>query len=293
MRAARLLPLLLCALGAAGCSIWFLANQDPAGLPCADTSPFCLEGYTCIDGLCLRAAALGEGDACQGDGECEEGLICANAFDVDECGDDLNCQLGRDTVPGADTKRCHSTCNPNGVVADECAAGERCNADLTGRADGWCQSGTCTTQTECGTNGVNGAQNICLGGEANPAVGSSNPGSGLCLEGCNPLECSPTAGCAGCTQTSNPNTGGLNTMGCEPFVISSNVGCIEAGTVAHDGACDNVTTFCSPGSWCNIADGAASGYCAKWCRPGGGQPACNATYPTCNPIAGTEFGYCQ
>jgi hypothetical protein len=139
---------------------------------------------------------------------------------------------------------------------------------------------------------VSGAQNICIGGDANP--GGNNPGSGLCLEGCNPLDCNPDVGCAGCTQTPNPNSGGLNTMGCEPFLVTSNVACIESGTVEHDGICDNVTTFCKPGSWCNIAAGQASGYCAKWCRiPAGQAPACNAAHPTCNQVGGTDFGFCS
>lgn len=282
----------LLALGClGGCSIWFLANQDPAGLPCADTSPFCLDTYTCVDGLCLKAAALGEGQECRGDEECEDELVCTNAYNADECGVDINCELGRTTIATADTLRCHRTCNPNGVLTDECALGERCHPDLTGRADGWCQAGTCTTPTDCGGNAVNAAQNICIGGDANP--GGNTPGSGLCLEGCDPLQCQVDVGCFGCTQTQNPTTGGLNAMGCEPFLITSNVACIEAGGVAHDGICDNVTTFCSAGSWCNIPQGAASGFCSKWCRLGGGAPACNAAHPNCNAVAGAVFGFCS
>jgi hypothetical protein len=291
MRAAKLLPALaLLVVAASGCTIWFLVNQDPAGLACADQSPFCLEGYTCIDGLCLRAAALGEGERCQGDEECQEDLICTNAYDEEECGNFLACEVGRELVADADAKRCHRTCNPTQPVAEQCAVGERCHPDLSGRADGWCQSGTCTTPTECGTNATTGVQNVCRDGNINTG---GDPGAGLCVEGCDPLQCNPEAGCVGCRQSTAPD-GSLNIMGCEPYVTPATTNCIEAGTVAHDGVCDNNTTFCSAGSFCSSdLTGEATGYCAKWCRPGGGAPACNAAHPTCSPIAGTDFGFCQ
>ena len=66
---ALLASLLSTVLLAGGCTLWFALNQDPSGLPC-DPDGKCLEGYTCLDGECLLAAAIELGQPCQGDAEC-------------------------------------------------------------------------------------------------------------------------------------------------------------------------------------------------------------------------------
>lgn len=283
MRAARALALaLLALLPLSGCTIWFLLWQDPGGLPCADGPPDCLVGYTCVDGKCLPAAAAEEGASCVKDEECVDGLVCTNVYEEGECFDPYYCALGASSPDGSQ-KRCRRVCNPNQPARDQCSPGQICWDDLQG--SGWCQAGVCNAPSDCGQN--NGVTNVCYGAALNPQ------GSGLCTRSCDPLECNPATGCPDCGVADLNGDGVPEVMGCEPFEgVLSNMGCIQAGTVPHGSPCDGVTTFCQPGAFCLQEAGQAVGFCARICRVGGGNPACDASHPTCNSINGV-FGFCS
>ncbi|MFZ9886501.1 MAG: hypothetical protein ACO3JL_03270 [Myxococcota bacterium] len=275
-----LLLVLSSLLASSGCTLWFLLNEDPEGLPCDEPPTECLAGYTCVDGRCLRAAVGGVGDQCQEDGECTDGLVCTNAYDEGSCGADINCSLGRSDPDGA-TLRCRRVCNPNDDPRDTCAPGERCFPDEKGQ--GWCQQGTCTGGSDCGRNDLNDLQNVCVGASINPT------GSGLCTYGCDPLGCNPLSGCPDCPQANA--AGQAAVFGCEPYEgVLYNVGCIEAGSVPHGGPCDVSNAFCQAGAFC-LFDGGQTGRCARFCRVGGGNPECDAGQ-ACNPIT-NQFGYCS
>ncbi len=275
---------LLALVGLSGCTIWFAIWQDPGGLPCAEGQQQCLVGYTCVDDVCMPAAAAEAGDTCSVDEECAEGLVCTNVYDDASCGGDISCELGRATDDGS-TLRCRRTCDPAGAVT-QCAPGERCWPDAAGT--GWCQAGVCEAPSDCGTNPLNGATNVCYGAGIHPG----GSGSGLCTSSCDPLECNPTTGCPDCPLFDVDGDGQQDVMGCEPYEqVLVNMGCILAGTVPHGGTCDGVTTNCQPGSFCFVPEGANAGYCARICRVGGGNPACDASFPTCNSIDGV-MGFC-
>jgi hypothetical protein len=283
-------------LAASGCTLWFALNQDPDGIPCdPEGPPFCFDGYTCVeqtDGsrVCRLAAAGDEGELCQADTECADGLVCVNAYSSVDCVDPYdsgNCESGR--ALSGDDKRCRTVCNPNGDWTEQCTPGDRCFADSQG--SGWCQTGTCGTAAECGNNGDNGLPNLCPLAGVNPG---GEAGSGLCVRSCTPLDCNPVSGCPGCGLVDYTGDGVADPMGCEPYDgILDNLGCIVPGVVPADGACDNQNP-CEPGSVCsNLILGGATGFCSKWCRPGGGAPECNAAHPQCNPVGNAGFGYCS
>lgn len=290
MRALKLLlvPAALLALATtSACSIWFLIHQDPAGLPCADEPPFCLATYTCVEGVCQKAAQGDPGTACVEDAECQEGLVCTNVWEEETCGEDISCELGRGFADG-DRRRCHPSCNPAVDPKEQCAPGERCWPDAEGT--GWCQSGVCEAPSQCGQNPRNGLTNICYGAGIHPG----GRGSGLCTSACDPLECNPVSGCPDCPLYDIDGDGEQDVMGCEPYEqVLTSMGCIPAGSVPHGGTCDGVTTFCQAGSFCLQENGQAAGYCARICRVGGGNPACDFDFPTCSPIGNTGFGFCS
>lgn len=280
---AALLLMTLASLG--GCLIVWAVSQDPEGLPCAEGNRECLVGYTCVDGVCRRAAAAEKGAPCVEDAECKEGYVCTNVYDEAACGEDISCALGRATDDGS-RLRCRKVCDPAGPVT-QCAPGERCWPDAKGT--GWCQAGVCDAPSDCGTNPLNGMVNVCYDAALHPG----GNGSGLCTSGCNPLECNPTTGCPDCPLIDVNGDGIHEVQGCEPYEgILHNMGCVPAGDLPEGAICDGVNTACRPGAFCLIAPGATQGYCSRICRVGGGNPACDASQPTCNPIT-AQFGYCS
>ena len=267
--------------GVAGCLALWSLNQDPDGLPCSPDpdGPECLVGYTCVrdaqnsDGLCRKAAIGEEGQTCQADLECQDGLVCRDFYE-DSCeagSTDVNCVLGF----RENNRQCRRICGSADIT---CPTGQRCM--LAGDGDtvsGWCQAGTCELSSQCGTNGANGKNNFCTDA-ANP------PGpSGLCVYGCNPLRCNPNTGCEGCP---------VDQVGCEPYgsIDAQNFGCIPPGNVAYGNVCDNVNQFCAAGSFCYLAGGAGAGVCTQYCNAQGGAPACDGGL-RCNPIT-VEIGFC-
>lgn len=269
---ALFLPLL-----AGGCSIWALVNHDPDGLPCADTAPFCLDGYTCVkqsDGvrICRKAAVGEEGASCTDDEECKEGLVCRDFYEIGcekDDGRDPNCLRAP-----KEGRRCRRECIPAQPADQQCPPGQRCfEGAPNDTTTGWCQVGTCELSSECGTNPANNLDNLCI-----TPVNPPGP-SGLCALGCDPLRCNPVSGCAGCID-------GLR--GCQPAgPLGPGVpfACLPDGDVPYGSPCAGLD--CLPGSFC-LSTGAGA-YCAQLCRYPNGAPACEVG--RCNQIDG-NVGYC-
>lgn len=254
---------------ASGCTLLWALNQDPDGLPCDPGTPPCLAGYACIDGKCRKTEVSDQGEICAAQEECKDGFVCTDAYGA-SCSDGLNCDLGP-----SDGLRCRVACNPAQAASAQCGAGSRCFPTEEPVADGFCQSGVCSVDSECGRNGDR--SNLCV-----DIV--NGPGSGICTEGCEPLDCNPATGCDSCP---------AERKGCEPFTLNPvRFGCVPPGGAPHGAACDAVATFCQAGSFCFIPNGASSGVCARLCRLSGGQPACDAN-ETCNPLdANEDTGFC-
>lgn len=270
-------------MGLSSCTLWYGLNQDPDGIPCSDDAPFCLDGYTCVDDgnarVCRQAAILGIGQRCNADAECAEDAACADVYG-DDCGDDINCALG-----AGDGKRCRQKCDLSLPVGDECAPGDICWPDGL-RGGGFCQSGTCTADIDCGSNVNNNLSNLCI----NQING---PESGTCSSGCDPFECnSALETCGGCPLIDADGDGISETWGCEPIdtAVLGRFGCVVAGSAPAFAGCGG-GVFCQPGSFCtNILDGSNAGFCTQYCNPQGGAPACNQG--ACQNIDG-RVGFCQ
>lgn len=283
---------LLAAASSACFTSWFLLNSDEAGLPCAEpdpadpTKPVCLAGYACIDGVCLREAAKQKDEECTDDRECETGLVCRDVWDDDTCGADPNCALGRqrDPAPGL---RCRTACDPDQRDDEQCSPGERCFIDVELVVRGFCQSGTCEADSDCGNNVS--LPNMCVDRQNPPGL------SGTCITGCDPLTCDEDGSCQTCPALDLDGDGTPDNQGCEPLEggpEALRLGCIEAGTQGAGEECDNAATACRAGMFCLFDPGETVGFCSRWCRVGGGQPACDALQPNCNPLGG-DIGFCR
>lgn len=272
-----------------GCTLWFGLTQDPADIPCAEAAPFCLEGFTCVttaddQRLCRRAAALPEGEPCVGDGECEIGLVCNDAYEPAVCPDDVvddpNCNAGKGTG-----LRCRQTCDP--ASSTGCPAGLRCYGDgATG--NGFCQAGTCSEGNECGQNSLNNNTNLCFDV-------FNGAGSGLCLNQCDPFSCqTPGVTCSECPALDLNSDGIAETWGCLPIlagnqVIPDRYGCVPVGAVPAGGNCAALGD-CAPGAFCTtLITGQANGFCSQYCSDQG--PACDVG--NCTGDLGGGVGFCQ
>ena len=99
-------------------------------------------------------------------------------------------------------KRCRAACDPFSADLAQCPTGNRCqlvSEDSGLSIKGFCQEGVCSEHTDCGIN--NGLNNYCT------SV-SNGTGSGFCLVGCEPLQCTYPNSCNDCPTSS---------QGCEPF----------------------------------------------------------------------------
>jgi hypothetical protein len=250
-------------LSASGCTLLWLFNNDPEGLPCDFSESKvgrCLEGYTCVGGACARAGEKVIGDPCARNEECGSGLACAvpDAFrSCEDDGDDVNCALlDEDELE----LRCRQTCET--VDDTSCASGERC----------WLLSD------------VEGSDAICGGAfESGP--------TGICQERCAPLTCAPNTACTGCDGLDNLPDPGLN---CIPQAFTAvndfRFICDAAGSTPSFFECGAPgQDLCQLGSFClQLLDG--TGVCVPWCAVSGGNPECPAG-STCQAVDGT-IGFC-
>lgn len=287
---------------ASGCTLLWLFNNDPQGLPCQITKEHpegeCLDGYVCIvendAPICVHAHTLEAGELCARTDQCKPGLAC-DIGPYRECAagavrDDINCKL----IAKEETeKRCRQSCD--GTFDDKiCNKGERCFTvedpdDKT--IKGVCQPGTCASDSDCATADDDGA--VCA-----TAFGGGK--TGLCVETCDPISCVPSQGgvCAGCDGLDD-DADGLNCIplvdvlhpgGTGLFPICTNPGGQAAFTLcAVQGAED-----CEVGTFCTIAspgDDLGTAYCAPYCSAAGGNPECPNGPEKCQPLSAT-IGYC-
>jgi len=292
--APRVLGLACVALGTlplAGCQILFWLSLSDDGLPCRTPTPedpqVCLAGYVCIDNVCRTKAILDEGDPCAADTECQDGLLCRNHYGDDVCekfDHDLNCVVARSAAKQLDDGlRCRRECNPILALAEQCPPGNYCYPDerRVSNEGGYCQPGTCATDTECGNNAV------CIGEATNPDP-NGDKGSGRCFRSCNPLTCNSVGGCNGCPIEDTNGDDIDEVMGCEPAELLSQTVCVPAGPIPHRSVC-SVTDVCQAGAFCP----SDVSRCLPYCASNGGAPACNTANGEVCVNVDNNFGYCQ
>lgn len=274
-----------------GCQILFWLSITDDGLPCraptAEDPQVCLAGYVCIDGVCRTKEILDEGDPCTADVECQEGLLCRNHYSEEVCepnDHDLNCVVARSEAKLLDDGlRCRRVCNPLLSLADQCPPGNYYYPDeeRVSTEGGYCQPGTCATDTECG----NGA--VCIGDATNPDP-NGDLGSGRCFRSCNPLTCNTVGGCNGCITEDTNGDEVEEVMGCEPAEVLDRTVCVPAGNVPYRGVC-STTDICQAGAFCP----SDVERCLPYCASNGGAPACNTANGEVCVNVDNNFGYCQ
>ncbi len=171
---------------------------------CRDNPDNCPEGS-----VCSADTRLCEIDACQEDGECDQGQIC---FDFGQemicrigCREDVDCERGEQCLGG--TFRC--SCQTNNDCADgqtcsigECGPpcfGDSCGPGLFCNPDTQACSFTCEIDFECGGFELGLG---CTDGECGPRAcvrdqqcGPAQYCDGVCQEGCRVLGCGPESHC--------------------------------------------------------------------------------------------------
>lgn len=272
---------------APGCTLLWLFQNDPEGLPCelaADGTGRCLEGYTCVPRgadelpVCLKAGAKKKGEPCATSAECDEDLTCATGYTscVDNP-DDPNCS----TIADAEKQRaCRPVCDINDPAG--CGPDELCfEAEVEGAVVAFCQQGVCGSDTDCQV--IDGAEGFCVG-EA--VLGGR---TGFCFEACDPLACSGGV-CPDCTGVDGQADADTNCVNVIDETLSARTMCDTVGTVPAFAACNPFGEPCEFGSFCNAFVGGRAPFCSPWCRFPDAAPACDAP-ALCTQVAG-ELGFC-
>lgn len=270
-------------LGASSCSLLWLFQSDPEGLPCeldANGLGACLDGYACVSRgddqlpVCLKAAALREGEPCEVSAECMDGLTCASAYaDCKGGSDDPNCSL----VDNAEKElRCRTIC----LLGDpsKCGPDARC---FQGEPDDFCQRGVCASDSDCQARNDPAT---CVDEGRNPGR------SGVCFEACDPLSCRQGT-CPDCTGLDGIPDANRN---CIPAIdvpaLTQVTMCDAAGTTPVLAPCDPLGEPCEAGAFCNDFLPTFAPYCAQWCLYPTGAPACDGD-ARCEPAFDT-VGVC-
>lgn len=268
---------------ASSCSLLWIFNSDPAGLPCDFTSSqtgVCLDGYVCIEQtanefICVVQGNLLKGERCVQSDQCDEGLVCATAYS--SCladGDDAICSM----IPDEEKElACRDGCDISNPTT--CAENERC---FDGDPD-FCQLGVCGTDGDC--EPATGTNAICAGETLNEGT------SGLCFQFCDPLGCDDGV-CPDCTGVD----GAVDLdQACVPVfdeITGNRNVCATVGDLPFFADCGS-GLGCVSGSFCGTVDNVTS-ECLPWCRFGQqGAPQCPpAPDSTCTSLGG-ELGFCQ
>jgi slime mold repeat-containing protein len=268
----------------------------PNGSPC-DDSDECTQTDTCQTGSCQGADPVicTASDQCHGVGTCNPGTgVCSDpplangtpCNDGNLCTQTDTCQSGScsgsNPVICTASDQCHEvgTCNPGtGICSDPPRPdGSGCNdGDLCTQTD-TCQSGSCI-----GSNPI-----TCTASDQCHAVGTCNPGTGVCSDPARP----DGSGCDdsdACTQTDTCQSGvctGSNPIICTPLDQCHLAGTCNPGT----GICSNPNqpngTGCNDGDLCTQTDECQGGVCT-----GSNPVVCTALdqchqVGTCNPGTG-------
>jgi hypothetical protein len=272
-------------VSSSSCTLLWIFNNDPAGLPCDFTSSqegTCLEGYVCKqqsnnEFICVAKGALAADEACALSDECDEGLTCDTFYGLlcaDGGDDDANCSL----VDPPDVEKnlaCHVICEIGN--ASTCPSDMLC---VDGEPD-FCARGVCATDSDCELVAGQGA--LCAG------EGLNEGKSGLCFEACNPLACDAATGiCNDCTGVDGAPDG----KACVPVqdeALSSRNVCDFPGTLPAFADC-STGEGCVAGSFCGQF--AVDVFlCTPWCNAAGGAPECPVN-SVCTPVVG-DLGVCQ
>lgn len=290
MRSAAGLTVALVALftlGASSCSLLWIFNNDPEGLPCADIdnqarTGRCLDGYTCVfresDAVCLKAGAKQAGDPCLSTDECDEDLVCATAYAQcgDDGADDVNCGLVGEAEEGL-------ACRPACDIADPtgCPTGERC-FEIQGveGLNGFCQTGACGEDADCRT--VGGNEGLCSG-----ETGQGK--TGFCFEDCDPFSCATTS-CTSCNGLDGAPDEGASCFPMPDEVLSERLVCLAHGGLPAFSQCGGPNDdICEFNTFCVSFQ--SQTYCAPFCRFPSGAPACPGG-EACVQIGGGQLGFC-
>jgi hypothetical protein len=318
-----------CALGASGCG--YDGSEESAGAAClapqvpgegagdrglcfalCDVADDCADGFDCVPepasgraGACLprrapvvpedpgAAHADGLAAPCEGDGDCDEGLIClssdADPFDLGggppEGYCSLRCEAAEDCPPGSGCAQtdgggyCFATCEPD----DPDACGGRDTAPCVPLGTvGICEP-ACSDDAQCGERVCDAEQGLCVDA-ADPAPECT--GDDDCEEGACDVEtgeCVPQS-VPECT-TDDACEGGLcdvasGTCSDGPAACVTDSDCSEGVCNFLDAVCIErprvpIGTACSTDSDCTGADGAGdprgcftganSGFCSALC----------------------------
>lgn len=266
------------------CTLLWIFNNDPAGLPCDFTSSqdgACLEGYTCVqqaqnEFVCVAQGALGVGEACISSDQCDEDLTCATLYGelcAGDGADDPICSL----VPDVEKElACRQICDIGN--ASTCPNDTLC---VDSEPD-FCQAGVCATDTDCELVAGSGA--LCSGESLNEGK------SGLCFEACNPLACDAATGlCSDCTGVD----GAADGKTCVPVpdeALSTRNVCDFPGALPAFADCSS-GQGCVAGSFCGQLDVAVF-RCTPWCNFNGGAPACPVDSACTQVQVGADLGVC-
>lgn len=266
------------------CSLLWVFNSDPAGLPCdftASQTGACLDGYVCIEQadnefICVVQGNLQKGEPCADSEQCDEGLTCGSFYA--DClieGDDANCSMIPDSEKAL---ACRIVCDKENPTT--CPDNELC---VDAEPD-FCQLGVCASDSDCEL--VAGANALCSGEALNEGT------SGLCFQFCDPLACDNDV-CGDCTGVDGQVDANKACVPVFDEVVSTRTVCATVGTGAFFSDCGE-GGGCVPGSFCGTLDGVTSS-CLPWCRAGSNNsPQCPISPPSdCREvIQGGELGIC-
>lgn len=280
----RLLLLVMVA-STSSCSLLWLFNSDPAGLPCDFTSSqsgACLDGYVCVEQpgsefICVVQGNLQKDQPCVESEQCDEGLTCGSAYtDCLVDGDDANCSM----IPDAEKRlACRQACDIGNPTT--CPDNERC---FDFEPD-FCQLGVCSSDTDCEL--VAGSNALCAGEQLNEGS------SGLCFQFCNPLDCDNDV-CGDCTGVDGQVDADQACVPVFDELVSTRNVCGTIGTSGFFEDC-GAGQGCVPGSFCGTVDGVTS-ICVPWCRfNAAGSPQCPPGPPDseCGEVVtGSGLGIC-
>lgn len=275
----------LASLTTSSCTLLWIFNNDPAGLPCDFTSSqegTCLEGYVCKEQaanefICVAKGALAVDEPCALSDECGEDLTCGTFYGqlcAADGDDDANCSLV--TQPDVEKNlACHEICeitNPSTCPNDTlCVDGE----------PDFCARGVCTTDSDCELVAGQGA--LCSGEALNEGR------SGLCFQFCNPLACDASTGvCPQCTGVDDVVDTAKTCVPVPDEALSLRNVCDFAGTLPAFADC-STGEGCVAGSFCGQL--AVDDFrCTPWCNADGGAPECPVN-SACSRI-GASLGVC-
>ncbi len=246
--------LVLAALaGPAGCS--FMLEFDTERRPCGPDHG-CLDGYSCLDEVCVANHSLAVGDVCADTLQCKAGARCITP--EQECRE--NCEV------------------PLGGADDDCDGDSACvrAVEGDGSATAACLPSECTDSCQS----IAGVARSCL---------TVKPGVQRCLTACQ-IECQTTGACS----DDCPLTSGGGILACQPVAGDTLLACLPEGTRVHGQNCDLLNSACARGLACIRGPGQPLGTCLRLCNPAAATPCAGANDPstggaaTCNANAGVN-----